>query len=45
MKSAWNLRIDPRPYQSEASEWALANGQAVCSLPTGTGKTLVALAS
>ena len=43
LKSALNLRIDPRPYQTEAAEWALAKGQAVCSLPTGTGKTLVAL--
>jgi len=43
IKSAWNLRIEPRPYQSEAMEWALAKGQAVCSLPTGTGKTLVAV--
>jgi hypothetical protein len=30
VKSAWNLRIDPRPYQSEATEWAKAEGQAVC---------------
>ena len=41
IKSAWNLRIVPRPYQSEATEWALSKGQAVCSLPTGTGKELV----
>jgi superfamily II DNA or RNA helicase len=43
IKLAWNLRIEPRPYQSEATEWALAKGQAVCSLPTGTGKALVAV--
>ena len=43
IKSAWSLRIEPRRYQSKATERALANGQAVCSLPTGTGKTLVAV--
>ena len=43
IESAWNLRIEPRPCQSEASESALATGQDVCSLPTGTGKTLVAV--
>jgi superfamily II DNA or RNA helicase len=43
IKLAWNLRIEPRPYQSKAIEWALARGQAMCSLPTGTGKTLVAV--
>jgi superfamily II DNA or RNA helicase len=42
-KLAFNLRIEPRPYQSEATDSALARGQAVCSLPTGTGKTLKAL--
>ena len=41
IKSAWSLRIDPCPYQSEATQWALAKGQAVYFLPTGTGKTLV----
>ena len=25
-KSAFNLRIDPRPYQSEASQWEAADG-------------------
>ena len=40
-KLAWDLRIEPRPYQSKATEWAKAERQAVCSLPTGTGKTLV----
>jgi superfamily II DNA or RNA helicase len=43
IKSAWNLRIQPRPYQSEATDWALTKGQAVCSLPTGIGRTLVAM--
>ncbi|MCK4388493.1 MAG: DEAD/DEAH box helicase family protein, partial [Dehalococcoidia bacterium] len=41
--SFFNLAIEPRPYQSEATEWALTKGQAICSLPTGTGKTLVAV--
>ncbi len=36
---AWKLRFSPRAYQSEAADWALARQQAVCSLPTGTGKT------
>jgi len=39
----FNLSIEPRPYQTQAVEWALARQQAVCSLPTGTGKTLVAV--
>lgn len=43
LKSAWNLKIEPRSYQSEATNWALGRQQAVCSLPTGTGKTLVAV--
>jgi superfamily II DNA or RNA helicase len=38
VKLAWNFRIEPRPYQSGAAKWALGEGQAVCSLPTGTGK-------
>jgi len=40
-KLAWNLRIESRPYQREATEWALGKAQAVCSLPTGTGKAIV----
>ena len=43
IKSAWILRIEPCPYQSEATDWALGKAQAVCSFPTGTGKTLVAV--
>jgi len=39
----WTLAIEPRQYQAEATEWALAKCQAVCCLPTGTGKTLVAV--
>jgi len=35
--------MEPRSYQSEAVEWALTKKQAVCCLPTGTGKTLVAV--
>ncbi len=38
---AWNLTIEPRSYQIEATNWALARKQVVCCLPTGTGKTLV----
>lgn len=35
-------RLEPRPYQRAAAEWALRKGRAVVCLPTGTGKTLVA---
>jgi hypothetical protein len=35
VKLAWNLRIEPRPYQNEAAERALARRQAACSLPSG----------
>ena len=42
-KSICNLHIEPRPYQTDAADWALAKQQAVCSLPTGTGKTVVAV--
>lgn len=34
-KLAWNLRIEPPPYQSEATERALAKGQVVCFFPIG----------
>jgi len=39
----WNLTIEPRAYQTEAANWALTRRQAVCCLPTGVGKTLVAV--
>ena len=38
IKSASNLRIEPRPYQSEATQWALGRGQTVCSLPHWHGQ-------
>ncbi len=41
LKLTWNLKIQLRPYQSEATQWALGKGQALCYLPTGTGKTPV----
>lgn len=37
------LRVRPRDYQVEAAEWALRRGRAVVCMPTGTGKTLVAV--
>ncbi len=36
------LKLEPRPYQREAAEWALRRGRGVVCLPTGTGKTLIA---
>lgn len=39
----WNISIEPRPYQAEAARWALDKRLGVCCLPTGTGKTLVAV--
>lgn len=38
-----NLSVEPRNYQTQAAEWALERRQGVCCLPTGTGKTLVAV--
>lgn len=38
-----DVRLEARPYQQDAVSWALARQQAVCCLPTGTGKTLVGL--
>jgi len=26
LKSAWNLKIEPRTYQSEATDWAFSQG-------------------
>ncbi len=37
------LKLKPRKYQLEAAEWAYNRGQGVVVLPTGTGKTLVAI--
>lgn len=38
-----SINLEARPYQQEAVAWALNRRQAVCCLPTGTGKTLVGL--
>jgi len=37
------LRLKPRKYQVEALRWALAREGAVLGLPTGSGKTLIAV--
>ncbi|HEY5958245.1 MAG TPA: DEAD/DEAH box helicase family protein [Polyangiaceae bacterium] len=40
----WHLRREPRPYQTEAiRDWLRARGRGVITLPTGAGKTQVAL--
>jgi len=42
--SKFRLRkIKPRSYQEEASKWALSRKNAVVVLPTGSGKTLIAI--
>jgi len=42
--SKFRLRkIKPRSYQEEASKWALSRRNAVVVLPTGSGKTLIAI--
>jgi len=33
IKSAWNLRIEPCPYQSEATQWALGEGASLVLPP------------
>ncbi len=44
MSGAWaSLRQRPRRYQAEAARWALERRRGVVVLPTGTGKTLVAV--
>ncbi|MCD6196565.1 MAG: DEAD/DEAH box helicase family protein [Staphylothermus sp.] len=37
------LRIQPRDYQLEAAKWALSKRKAVVVMPTGSGKTLIAV--
>ncbi len=37
------LKIKPRDYQIEAAEWALRHKGAVVVMPTGSGKTLIAI--
>ena len=39
----YRLKLKPRDYQVEAARWALSREGAVLSLPTGTGKTLIAV--
>lgn len=43
MKPKYKLTLKPRDYQLEAAKWALSRDGAVVSLPTGTGKTLIAV--
>ena len=39
----YSLRIQPRDYQLEAAKWALSKRKAVVVMPTGSGKTLIAV--
>ncbi len=39
----YGVKLRPRKYQLEALKWALSREGAVVSLPTGTGKTLIAV--
>ncbi len=43
MSRRYKLKLKPRDYQVEAARWALSRDGAVLSLPTGTGKTLIAV--
>lgn len=43
MAKKYKLALKPRDYQLEAAKWALGRDGAVVSLPTGTGKTLIAV--
>lgn len=43
MRIKYKLALKPRDYQLEAAKWALDRDGAVVSLPTGTGKTLIAI--
>ncbi len=40
---SYGVKLRPRRYQLEALKWALSRDGAVVSLPTGTGKTLIAV--
>jgi ERCC4-related helicase len=39
----YRLRIKPRDYQLEAAKWALEKKRSVVVMPTGSGKTLIAV--
>lgn len=39
--SRYLTELEPRPYQTDATAWAVGRDEAVVCLPTGTGKTLV----
>ncbi len=43
MGRRYRLVLRPRDYQVEAARWALGREGAVLSLPTGSGKTLIAI--
>ncbi|MCD6301321.1 MAG: DEAD/DEAH box helicase family protein [Staphylothermus sp.] len=39
----YSLKVQPRDYQLEAAKWALSKKRAVVVMPTGSGKTLIAV--
>ncbi len=43
LETRFKLRVKPRDYQIEAVEWALERKGAVVVMPTGSGKTLIAV--
>ncbi|ADI31486.1 DEAD/DEAH box helicase family protein [Staphylothermus hellenicus] len=41
--TGFNLKVKPRDYQIEAAKWALSNKRSTIVMPTGSGKTLIAV--
>lgn len=41
--TGFSLKVKPRDYQIEAAKWALSNKRSTVVMPTGSGKTLIAV--